>query len=127
MAPRLLELQANSRRNHRVAVDLTVRMLDRGGTVLEDEHVPDLVARAELAVAVGPHVDKRLDPFRAELGERRVVAGGVTDPLPGALRGRELVQLVAESVRRLRRGSEPRVAVVEDDDLERCARDLGRP
>src|SRR3954469_11737840 len=99
MAPRLLELQANSRRNHRVAVDLTVRMLDRGGAVLEDQHVPDLVARAELAVAVGPHVDERLDPLRAELGERRVVAVAVDDPLRGALRGRELVQVVADSLR----------------------------
>src|SRR3954462_15586121 len=99
MAPRLLELQANSRRNHRVAVDLTVRMLDRGGTILEDEHVPDLVARAKLAVAVGPHVDERLDPFRAELGERRVVAVAVDHYLRGALRARELVQVVAGSLR----------------------------
>src|SRR3954454_9897794 len=105
MAPRLLELQANSRRNHRVAVDLTVRMFDRGGTVLEDEHVPDLVARAELAVAVGPDVDERLDPFRGKLGERRVMAVAVDEPLRRTLGGRELVQLVAESLRRLRRSS----------------------
>src|SRR3954469_19023861 len=111
MAPRLLELQANSRRNHRVAVDLTVRMLDRGGTVLEDEHVPDLVARAELAVAVGPHVDERLDPFRAELGERGVMAIAVDDHLRGPLRRRKLVQLVAERLLRLERSSEPRIAV----------------
>ena len=103
---------AGDRRQERVAVDLPVRVVQRDAdldaAVLEDVDVLDVLARAELRVAVAPHPHQRLGALGRQRAERAVVVVGVDDHL-------------GRAARRLER----REAVVEDDDLEALERDLG--
>src|SRR2546426_502041 len=56
--------------------------------VLEDVHVGDLAARAQLAVAVGPDVDEKPHPVERKLRQRELVLRRVDDDLTAGHRGR---------------------------------------
>jgi hypothetical protein len=77
------------------------RDADLHAAVFEDEHVVDVIACAELHVAVAPDPHQRLGALGRERGERAFVFVCVHDDLGRAVRGLE--------------GGE---AIVEDRDLE---------
>ena len=81
---------------------------DLDAAVLEDHHVLDVLARAELLVAMAPHPHQRLRSLRCQRREGAVVRIGVDDDL-------------GRPQRRLERGE----AIVKDGDLEGGHRDLG--
>jgi len=81
---------------------------DLHAAVFEDEHVVDVIACAELHVAVAPDPHQRLCPLGRERAERAFVFVCVHDHLGCA-------------VRRLEGGE----AIVEDRDLEGGDGDLG--
>ena len=107
------ELERRDRRQERKAVDLTVGVVQRGANlhaaVLEDEHVFDVLALAELLVSLAPDPHERFGALGRQPGKRSVVLVGVDHDL-----GRAIGRL------------ERREAVVENGDLERGERDLGR-
>ena len=105
------ELEPRHGRQERVAVDLPVGMVQRHAdldpAVLEDQHVLDVRARAELLVALAPDPHQRLGALGRERPERVVVTIGVHDHL-------------RRPARRLEGGE----AVLEHRDLEGGERDL---
>ena len=72
----LRQLARRDRRDERIGVDLPVRMVQRDAdldaAVLEREDVLDVVARAELAVPVGPDLDHQLDVPERQRAERGI-------------------------------------------------------
>ena len=83
-----LELARRYRRDERIRVDLAVRMRESDAhldpAVLERKDVPDLVARSELAVAVGPHFEEELQVREGQRAEARLRILRVDDHLAGA-------------------------------------------
>ena len=124
-------------RHEGVAVDLSVRMMDRrahrGASVLEHQHVFDLVAREQRFGALDPQVDDahdRVDPDRRE--RRHVIGREQHDFGRPARRGRQHavarnreIDRRARTQRRpavLERAHDVRVGRFEPTDTERAAR-----
>ena len=100
-------------------VDLTVRVrvrdADHFALVLEDEHVIDAVASAELPVLLLPDCEQPVDLRGLQLGEREVVPRAVADDAREA--GGRPVAVDPGGRRELLRRARPdaRVIVVEDE------------
>ena len=97
-APVRCHLELRHRGQERVPVDLPVRMVKGDAhldaAVLEDEHVVDVLSRAELGVAMAPHPHQGLGPLGRERPEGGSVIVGVHDDLRcsvGRLEGREAI------------------------------------